>query len=337
MFDKSADDTLHLPKESSPKCLQVLSLISLNRTDTKLEWFDSSYDRFETFRNSVFSTCDDINKRVQREVGGAPSAGKHIRSLERNHHNTESKNSSHVAVTVAAEKEFVHTASLHDIISGNATDISDDLNTGAGEMQRKILRSAWKNKEKNIPLKPSPLVKMHTQERLRVLIYQRDKSRVLLNANHAVKRLGSLLGARWVVEFVLHSNQSPCKMIGLMSNATALITPHGFQSVLLLFQPLSSVLIEVHPSHYLKQEVYGFIQAGLRQNFNIARSYLAEESQPVTPIAVAASHFMRWCGFLTHDCLHSAICRNIARRQDVLMSEQFMLRSAKFLSTHFIT
>ena len=346
MFDKSADDTVHLSKEPTPKCLQVLSQISLNRAVAKLEWFDSSYDRFETFRNSIYSTCDNTNKRVRLKSGG-PTAAKisiPLELVDRNVNYNESKNSSRVVVaTTADEKEsdidhhYTHAVSVQEEVSANASDISDDLNIGEGEMQRKILRSTWKNKEKNVPLKSSPLMRVCTQERLRVVIYQRDKSRLLLNAEHAVKKLGMLLGPRWVVETVLHSDLCPCKMIDLMRTATVLITPHGFQSVLLLFQPLSSVLIEVHPSHYLKQEVYGFVQAGLRQSFNIARSYLAEESVPVVPLAIAASYVMKWCGFLTHDCMHSAVCRNIARRQDVLMSEHFIQRSATFLSTHFVT
>ena len=257
--------------------------------------------------------------------------------------------------------------------------ISDDLNVGTGEMQRKIKKAYWRNKIANRDLKPSPIVIIppplsplshsassssllslslfsqplsqspsqsqsqsqtkidENQNRIKVLIYQRDSSRTISNLEEARTVLQSTLGVKWDVQTIIHSEKiSPCAMINNVRTATVLITPHGFQSILLLFQPYSSVLIEIHPSYYLKQEVYGFIQAGFRQNFNLARSYLAEESVPLTFISKCVINILTFFNFLSHDCMHSCLCRNIARRQDVFVSKNFMQRSAAFLSSHFI-
>ena len=129
---------------------------------------------------------------------------------------------------------------------------------------------------------------------------------------------------------------SLCEVINIVRTATVLVTPHGFQSVLLLFQPLSSVIVEIHPSYYLKQEVYGFVQAGLRQNFNVARSYLAEESVPTHWVMKLIFNFLQLCGYRSHECMHSKVCRNLSRRQDVQISKSFISRTVDFLSSHFI-
>lgn len=308
MFVKSAD-SFRTSTSSSTKtiCVQILAHIHLDKVDKKLEWFNSSINQFRLFHDWVCNTCD--------------SAGRL---------NTSTANIYSVIKTEFSTKNEIST--FKDLLT-----FSDDLNSGDGEMQAKIKRAAWKNKEADSDLEPSPTVAIQTSEKLNVLIYQRDASRRLINLDNAMARLSVLLGPEWAVKSIYHSdNLSPCTIINRVRTATVLITPHGFQSVLLLFQPLSSLLVEIHPAFYFKQEVYGFIQAGLRQNFKLARSYLAEESVPVHLIAIFAAHVIRALGITTHDCLHNSLCRNAARRQDVMMSETFVGRTAEFITKHFI-
>ncbi len=86
-----------------------------------------------------------------------------------------------------------------------------------------------------------------------VVVYQRNKSRKLLNVNHVLDQLKQKLGKNnWTVTEMHHSNERDgCETLRAMSRATVLITSHGFQSILLLFQPSHSLLVEVHPYQYV--------------------------------------------------------------------------------------
>jgi hypothetical protein len=310
MFVKSADgDSLNIVTI----CVQILTRIPLEKVDKKLEWFNSSISRFRLFHDWMCHTCDIAGRRSTNTSTRASTA----------------ESGSTIERKFSSKTE---TSTFTELLA-----ISDDLNSGNGEMQSKIRRAAWKNKIADSDLEPSPVIMTKSSELLHVLIYQRDVSRRLVNLNNALAKMSKLLGPGWAVKTISHSdNLSPCAVINQIRTATVLITPHGFQSVLLLFQPLSSLLVEIHPAFYFKQEVYGFIQAGLRQNFNVARSYLAEESVPVHFVTASAAHIIQALGFTTHDCLHNSVCRNIARRQDVMMSEKFMDRTAEFIMKHFI-
>ena len=376
--------------------MHILSRISLDKVNRKLEWFDNSFDRFDMFRSWIFNTCDSS---PDNDYGGNNYNG-----FTDAYFNSNSKINSNTNIDSNTNIKANDNNNMNNNVNNNIKNnmnnnssytelllISDDLNVGTGEMQRKIKKAYWRNKIANRDLKPSPIVIVppplsplsHTsssssiiplslfsqplsqslsqsqplpqsqslsqsrsqsqtkidenQNRIKVLIYQRDSSRTISNLEEARTVLQSTLGSKWDVQTIIHSEKiSPCTMINNVRTATVLITPHGFQSILLLFQPYSSVLIEIHPSYYLKQEVYGFIQAGFRQNFNLARSYLAEESVPLTFISKCVINILTFFNFLSHDCMHSCLCRNIARRQDVFVSKNFMQRSAAFLSSHFI-
>ena len=73
----------------------------------------------------------------------------------------------------------------------------------------------------------------------------------------------------------------PCQVARAVREATVLVTPHGFQSILTLLQPPKSLLVEVFPYGYNKPEIYGLIQAGMRAyRYGKQRSYLHAESPP---------------------------------------------------------
>lgn len=49
------------------------------------------------------------------------------------------------------------------------------------------------------------------------------------------------------------SSRSPCMLMHHLYNADVLVTPHGFQSMLLLFLPRPAVIFEVFPYRYYKR------------------------------------------------------------------------------------
>jgi len=147
------------------------------------------------------------------------------------------------------------------------------------------------------------------------------------------------------------SHHPPCHLIRAVKDATVLITPHGFQSILLLFQPLKSMLIEIMPFAYNKPEIYGFIQAGMRSlpGFGEYRSYMVHESHPTT----VTSEVLHWLG-LTGDtaedagrhhwfpwtqksCTKWALCRYLVRQQDLVVDESFLRRATDFIRNHYIS
>ena len=405
-------DTFKEYSHEQPICLQILSKISLNRTSTKFEWFEDSLDRLDIFRSWIFNTCDSKtdstrieNKKINESSDKSMESKKFLidewmkeKHQSRKKKFTKSLNKNketnvHKLINKKLKNQLSQTR--RNILTNSSANISpqasprfslilsDDLNVGQGEMQRKIKRAFWKKKRKDIDLKSSPIV-FYTPyinntsntsilfptfpsnstslssslssssfpsnssdssisltdlltSPLKVLIYQRDFSRKIINIKETKSVIQSHLGPNWVVDIITHTETiSPCTIIQNVRTATVLITPHGFQSILLLFQPYSSLLIEIHPAYYLKQEVYGFIQAGLRQNFDLARSYLAEESEPTTYFYKKMKNILENNHYLTHDCLHNRLCRYLARKQDVLISTTFMKRSTDFILSHFI-
>jgi len=147
------------------------------------------------------------------------------------------------------------------------------------------------------------------------------------------------------------SHHPPCHLIRSVKDATVLITPHGFQSILLLFQPLKSLLIEIMPFAYNKPEIYGFIQAGIRSipEFGEFRSYLVHESHPTT-LTSKVLHWLgltgetaedegrqHWFPWSQKSCTKWAFCRFLVRQQDLVVDEAFLRRATDFIRNHFIS
>jgi hypothetical protein len=192
-----------------------------------------------------------------------------------------------------------------------------------------------------------------------VIIYQRDTSRILVNSNEVARYLSTALNKpltvtdrginietvstvpNWTVMELLHSSahrSTPCELVRTISAATVLITPHGFQSILLLFQPLSSLLVEIHPAFYVKPEVYGNINAGLHKYMHLHRLYLYEESLivPTSDIKNSILHMLSYTKLITaSSCLANPACRFIARQSNIKMSKDFMNRTVNFILKHF--
>jgi hypothetical protein len=55
-------------------------------------------------------------------------------------------------------------------------------------------------------------------------------------------------------QVIMHSNsRSPCTLAHMVNNADVLVTPHGFQSMLLLFLPRPALVFEIFPYRYYKR------------------------------------------------------------------------------------
>ena len=147
----------------------------------------------------------------------------------------------------------------------------------------------------------------------------------------------------------------PCQLIRTVKGSTVFITPHGFQSILMLFQPLKSLFIEVMPFSYNKPEIYGFIQAGMRAvpSFGEYRSYMAFESRPSTTTTklfhwlgltggteediIRKQQRQHWFPWEQSTCTNLAICRHVVRSQDVNMDEAFLKRVVDYIRNHYIS
>lgn len=174
----------------------------------------------------------------------------------------------------------------------------------------------------------------------KIVVYQRDSSRKISNLNVMLKRLNQaidtwnkkilsketeLRAPLWSLEVVVHSQSRPiCELLSIISQASILISSHGFQSILLLFQPSKSSLVEVHPSSYFKPDVYGWMQLGIRSVARIPRGYFAIESTPKTWFMSFLRQVLFGLHFSSDFCLRYTICRYISRKQNVDMPMPFL-------------
>jgi hypothetical protein len=191
----------------------------------------------------------------------------------------------------------------------------------------------------NVEGKKNIHINRENNNKIKILIYQRDSSRQLLNANVVLSRFHSKLSKQLVVnmekhekteemlQLLMHSEKrSACDLIGTLSQTIVFVTPHGFQSLLLLFQPLRSILVEVFPNGYLKQGFYGGMQAGLRDRWSIARQYLYEESPP-DPVIWGGIIWLFKKYFGQTLCVQKyarPLCRYLDRFQSVIMSDNLI-------------
>ena len=105
----------------------------------------------------------------------------------------------------------------------------------------------------------------------KLVIYQRDLSRKLANELRALEMLGAALPAsQWEIRVLMHTkDRSPCSLAHALRDTDVLLTPHGFQSMLLLFLPRPALLFEVFPYRYYKRgygplsREYGVLHAGV--------------------------------------------------------------------------
>jgi hypothetical protein len=153
------------------------------------------------------------------------------------------------------------------------------------------------------------LAKNQKTKKYKLVIYQRDLSRKLANEAEAIAMLKEVLlpSSDWEINVLMHSNKrTPCELAHILSNVDVLLTPHGFQSMLLLFLPRPSLLFEIFPYKYYKRgygpfsSEYGIVHSGV-----------------MSPATLWHTEF--FLSFIkTSTCMRSKTCRGYARNQDVM-------------------
>ena len=140
------------------------------------------------------------------------------------------------------------------------------------------------------------------------VIYQRDVGRSLEDVEGAASSLERALGADWRVSVVTHHERlPPCRLARCLGRAEALVTPHGFQSMLYLFLPPKALLYEVFPHRYYK---HGYKRAALEWGVSHGMTLSLPRS--------AASRIIS-AGFTTGGCMSMFYCRYLARKGDVVL------------------
>lgn len=132
--------------------------------------------------------------------------------------------------------------------------------------------------------------------------------RRLINQEESLRLLRQKLPeSEWDIVLFIHDNFiSPCVLMHILSDADVLLTPHGFQSILLLYLPIPAIFFEIFPSHYYRR-VYGLVA----QEYGLVHGY--SMSQPTfwhTKLLLS--------GLTAEQCSHYFICRSYARSQDVM-------------------
>ena len=108
----------------------------------------------------------------------------------------------------------------------------------------------------------------------------------------------------------MHSiDRSPCALSILLNDVDVLVTPHGFQSMLLLFLPRPAIIFEIFPFRYYKRgygpfsNEYGLIHGGV-----------------MSPATSILNNIL--LSLISSDkCILSKQCRGYARSSDVILTQ----------------
>ena len=163
-----------------------------------------------------------------------------------------------------------------------------------------------------------------------LVIYQRDTGRVIEDVRELATRLERTLRATteaasrrqntettetfhpfdWRVSVVTHHDSfPPCALRRCLARADALVTPHGFQSMLYLFLPARAHVHEAFPHRYYK---HGYKRAALEWGV----SYGFSMSPPRSWLSRLISRL-----FTTDACMRMYYCRFLARKGDVVVTD----------------
>eukprot|EP01031_Cornospumella_fuschlensis_P034081 gene34081-41251_t len=154
--------------------------------------------------------------------------------------------------------------------------------------------------------------KLKKKKKYKLVLYQRDKTRRLLNQEEALGMLRNHLPEdQWEFTVILHDNSlSPCSLMHVLHDADILLTPHGFQSVLLLFLPQPSTIIEIFPYKY-HRHCYEHMSNEIGVKYGYVYS---------PPTTWHTSLFLSLISL--HQCDHYYFCRAYSRQQDVMLTEE---------------
>jgi len=176
---------------------------------------------------------------------------------------------------------------------------------------------SFRNKiRKACPADAAELNSTRKTKKFKMVLYQRDISRKLANEQEAIQMLTDRLPSKdWEIKIIYHSSQrSPCQLAHSLHDADVLLTPHGFQSMLLLFLPISSILFEVFPYKYFKRGYGPF-----------SNEYGVVHSGVMSPATTWHTQILL-SQISTASCMDSKMCRGYARNSDVRLTEHGVKR-----------
>ena len=231
------------------------------------------------------------------------------------------------------------------IINNNSNDISNSIPTEQclkgidtiGGMWPTVQRGHWfphsgdvesfRDKIKFLcPLDTLLLEANKKKKRYKLAIYQRDISRKLVEQEHVIQLLYDKLSINeWEIVVIMHkSDRSPCEITHLLNNVDVLVTPHGFQSMLLLFMSRPSVIFEVFPYRYYKRAYgplsveYGIIHGG-------------SMSPPLSWF-----NYLLLSNVKTQWCMENKYCRGFARNSNVMLTPNGVNKLVNLVNTYII-
>eukprot|EP01032_Pedospumella_encystans_P009988 gene9988-11704_t len=190
-------------------------------------------------------------------------------------------------------------------------------NPGDIESFRDTLRTAC-------PADPQLLKQTAKKKKYKMVLYQRDLSRKLANQEEAVAMLRNKLSeSDWDIEILMHkTSRSPCTLMHHLYNTDILLTPHGFQSMLLLFLPRPGLMFEIFPEKYYKRGYGPFgAEYGVTHGGTMSPS-TGYYQQLVLPYVSSAY------------CMESKFCRGFARNQDVILTTHGVNNLLAFIDEH---
>ena len=170
---------------------------------------------------------------------------------------------------------------------------------------------------------PVQVPKKTVDDKYKLVIYQRDLSRKLANEIEAISIIKERLGDKWDIQVLMHSkDRSPCALSMLLNDVDVLVTPHGFQSMLLLFLPRPAIIFEIFPFRYYKRgygpfsNEYGVIHGGV---MSPATSIVNKVLLSLVP---------------SDKCILSKQCRGYARNSDVILTAHGVNKLSYLIETN---
>lgn len=158
-----------------------------------------------------------------------------------------------------------------------------------------------------------------------MLIYQRDLSRSIANEDYVVDVLPKIFTPeQWSHSILRHiRDRSPCELAHDLREVDVLITPHGFQSMLVLFLPENSIIFEVFPYKYYKRG-YGPLSGEIGvHHYGVMSPPLSWDRKWTLPLIT------------TQTCMESKECRNYARTDNVHMNKHGVYKLREAVTKHF--
>ena len=159
--------------------------------------------------------------------------------------------------------------------------------------------------------------KVHRNIGKHLSIYQRDLDRRILNIKAVKEQISKSLDmyakSDWTIEIVRHNELiSPCRLYQQLLDTDVYLTTHGFQSLLLLFLPNGSRIIELFNYKYWK---IGYTPLAL--DYGIQHNWL-QNTRPTS-----WSRVMLY--IVDQDwCMNNHLCRRVARTDDIDVTKEMV-------------